>query len=213
MNSTQLAQILKTETRPFHDSAEGSEFQNHLTSGEVSLAQYVAYLSQLFLIHSLLEREIIDASDREPRLKQVVGEEQLQENYLRADLVHFAVSFESIRPLKATEQFSNQMLTTARQTPVALLGYHYVLFGSKHGGKFIAKNLSHVHKLNGAGTKYFDPYGDDFMPYWRAFVEHLNKLDLSPAEIEATVAAAKETFIAVGQIGAELSERSTLLHS
>ncbi len=204
MNYSQLAQILKTETRPFHDSAEGSQFQSYLTSGEISLAEYVAYLGQLFLVHRTLESAIRQGAEKEPRLNKVVTGEQLQEEHLRADLLHFKVEPDTVQSYLATGNFLKKIEDVAVREPLSLIGFHYVLFGSKHGGKFIAKNLGQVHKLNGAGTKYFDPYGNDFMPYWRSFVEHMNELELSPPEIESIVDTAKQTFVAVREIGSEL---------
>jgi heme oxygenase len=203
----QLAQVLKTSTRPFHDSAEGSQFQSHLTSGQITLSEYSTYLGQLFLIHSRLEAELKRAFEKDPRLKQVINDEQMQEIHLIADLNHFKVQPKELEPINATEHFLQIISKAASKQPLALLGFHYVLFGSKHGGKFIAKNLSQVHNLNGAGTKYFDPYGDEFMPYWRSFVEKMNELQPSDNEMEEIVQAAKDTFVAVGQIGRELETR------
>jgi len=203
----QLAQVLKTSTRPFHDSAEGSQFQSHLTSGQITLAEYSSYLGQLFLIHSRLEAELKRAFEKEPRLSQVINDEQMQEGHLLADLNHFKVQPKELEPLHATEHFLAVISKAASKLPLSLLGFHYVLFGSKHGGKFIAKNLSQVHHLNGAGTKYFDPYGDEFMPYWRSFVEKMNELEPTDDEMEQIVQAAKDTFVAVGEIGREMETR------
>jgi heme oxygenase len=205
--SIQLAQVLKTSTRQLHDSAEGTQFQSHLTSGQISITEYSTYLGQLFLIHSRLEAEIKRAFEKEPRLKQVITDEQMQEAHLLADLNHFKVQPKELEPLNATERFLLIISRAASQQPLALLGFHYVLFGSKHGGKFIAKNLSQVHKLNGVGTKYFDPYGDEFMPSWRSFVEKMNELQPTEEEMEEIVQAAKDTFVAVGEIGRELEAR------
>jgi heme oxygenase len=211
MSSSQLAQVLKAETRPFHDSAEGSQFQKYLTSGEISLTEYVNYLGQLYLVHKSLETAITKTADKESRLKKVVTEEQLQEKYLTSDLLHFNVQPNTVHPYRATDNFLKEIEDIALHDPLALIGIHYVLFGSKHGGKFIAKNLSQVHKLNSAGTKYFDPYGNDFMPYWRSFIEHMNELELSPAEIEPIVQAAKQTFVAVREIGQDLEKQGATL--
>jgi heme oxygenase len=209
--TSQLAQVLKTSTRPFHDSAEGSQFQSYLTSGQISIADYATYLGQLFLIHGKLETELVSAMKKEARLSQVISDEQLQDAHLRADLVHFGVQPHTVVPLETTARFLQNIDSAASKQPLALLGFHYVLFGSKHGGKFIAKNLSTVHNLNGDGTKYFDPYGSDFMPYWRAFVEKMNKLELSESEVAAIVKAAEQTFVAVGEIGRELEKKGAIL--
>lgn len=205
--SIQLAQVLKTSTRALHDSAEGSQFQSQLTSGKISLNEYSTYLGQLFLVHSRLEAELNRAFEKDPRLQQVINDEQMQEKHLVADLTHFKVQPKDLEPLNATEHFLLIISKMAKQQPLALLGFHYVLFGSKHGGKFIAKNLSEVHHLNGAGTKYFDPYGDEFMPYWRSFVEKMNALQPTEKETEEIVQAAKDTFVAVGEIGREMEAR------
>jgi heme oxygenase len=206
--TVQLAQVLKTSTRALHDSAEGSQFQSHLTSGKVTLQEYSTYLGQLFLVHSRLEAELKRAFEKDARLQQIINDEQMQEGHLLADLNHFKVQPKELEPLNATERFLLIISKTASQQPLALLGMHYVLFGSKHGGKFIAKNLSEAHKLNGVGTKYFDPYGDEFMPYWRSFVDKMNELQPTEKELEEIVQAAKDTFVAVGEIGREMEARS-----
>ncbi|MFX9692342.1 biliverdin-producing heme oxygenase, partial [Acinetobacter baumannii] len=73
----------------------------------------------------------------------------------------------------------------------ALLGSHYVLLGSKHGGKYIAHSLQSKYHLNeGKGAIYFDPYGTNFQQIWKSFVAGMNELPLGSEDEEAMVLAA-----------------------
>jgi heme oxygenase len=204
ITGTTLAENLKTSTRPYHDAAEGNEFQKHLASGLLPLPAYARYLSQLFLVHAELESKILSESKKDTRLEKVVSKEQIQEDYLREDLKSLNVQPDTVQPINATTEFITAIEKAATNNPLSLLGFHYVLLGSKHGGKFIAKNLKEAYKNGSVGTKYFDPYGDTFMTYWRAFIQSLNDLDVSEKDVNEIVDAAKTTFTLVGKIGSEL---------
>ena len=82
---------------------------------------------------------------------------------------------------------------------------HYVLLGSKHGGKFVAKACQDSYNLvDGKGALYFDPYGPNFMPIWKTFKESMNDLPLNEGEIDKVCSAAGQMFNSIGEIGNEL---------
>lgn len=202
-----LSERLKSSTKPLHDRAEGHNFQRLLANGLLSVADYSAYLEQLFLVHKALEENIAHFGKSDARLKRIVCHEQLQEPYLQADLKFLGANPSSIQPLPATANFICKIEDSARHSPTSLLGFHYVLLGSKHGGKFIAKNLKQKYAFDRAGTIYFDPYGDAFMQHWRNFINGLNEAEFSETEGTSIIEAAKETFMAVGEVGSALESR------
>ncbi len=200
-----LMDRLKESTRSMHDSAEGSQFQGLLAKGMLSESAYADYLAQLYLVHSTLEKEIRRRADSKNGFDKIVSNEQLQEPFLKADLERFGRKVEDIKPLPSTQRLLRLLENYSEACPPALLGMHYVLLGSKHGGKFIAKTCSETYNLqDGKGVMYFDPYGQNFMPIWKAFKEEMNQLELNEKDREKVCAAAGVMFMAVTEIGGEL---------
>ena len=195
-----IALRLKEHTRSAHQSAEGQSFQVALGRGTLSLNLYKAYLFQLWLIHAELEDQIREHSV----MINVVTDEQMQTSWLRQDLLCLKVDLTAGSRAKATKQILEKIRATAKEHSIALLGYHYVLLGSKHGGKYIAAMIKKNHNLENGGTKYFDPYGPEFQKHWQRFITALNELELSDADANAMVQAAGDMFSSVEQIGSEL---------
>ena len=199
-----LMETLKEATAPLHNSAEGSRFQSLLTNGRLSQDVYADYLAQLYLLHSLLENEI----RRHACLASVVVPLQYQEEFLRQDLVSMGKDTANVAALASTRQLLDLIRLCSAECPEALLGMHYVVLGSKHGGKFIAKNVQASYGLiDGAGSLYFDPYGPSFMPIWKQFKEEMNKLVLPAPTIEAICEAAGQMFKHFTLIGEEMMPR------
>lgn len=200
-----LMDRLKESTKSMHDSAESSQFQSKLANAHLAPEVYADYLEQLYLIHSKLEEEIRSHQGKEKPWAEIVTKQQLQEQFLKDDLDHFGRRADNIKALAATRNLLNKIEQLSQSCPVALLGMHYVLLGSKHGGKFIAKNCQQAYQLSdGQGVIYFDPYGQTFMSIWKTFKEEMNKLALDENQSKQICDAAASMFLAVGQIGNEL---------
>ena len=80
-------------------------------------------------------------------------------------------------------------------TPADCFGCLYVLEGSTLGGQFISR---HVHRVLGVtpetGGRFFHGYGDKTGEMWQSFRAAVTGFVVSPADQDATVAAAKDTF-------------------
>jgi heme oxygenase len=202
-----LSEQLKISTKSLHDAAEGQNFQRLLANGLLSVDMYAMYLAQLFLVHKTLEEAIANYASTDARLAQVVSSDQIQEQFLKEDLDFLGTSPQTIQPLPATARLLETIGSSAKNNPVSLLGFHYVLLGSKHGGKLIARNLKERYRFDGSGTKYFNPYGESFMPCWQAFIKNLNGIPLAGSDGEEIVAAAQAMFRAVSQIGQQLESQ------
>ncbi|MBX9686221.1 MAG: biliverdin-producing heme oxygenase [Candidatus Obscuribacterales bacterium] len=206
-----LMEKLKESTRAMHDSAEASAFQGKLTNGALPKELYVLYLEQLYLVHRKLEECIKQCAQQDAKFSAIVSSEQLQEPFLKLDLQSFNRNIEAIQPLSSTTELLNYMEELSKTYAPALLGMHYVLLGSKHGGKFVAKNCQESYQLNAsAGAKYFDPYGQNFMPIWKDFKESMNQLSLEDGEEEQFCGAAAKMFLAVTKIGNELMPKAKI---
>lgn len=199
-----LMELLKETTAPMHNSAEGSPFQGMLANGKLSRRTYTQYLEQLLLIHAAIEQEVRAHQNKGTRSLQVVEEKQFQENFLRADLKAFGANPDSAQALESTKVLLAEIERFSKETPEALLGLHYVLLGSKHGGKFVARNLKTVYELEDAGAVYFDPYGQTFMELWKKFKQDMNDLNLEQTTTKAVCKGAELMFVRITEIGDEL---------
>ncbi len=197
-------QQLKEGTRDCHNNAESQEFQRLLASGDLPRNLYVKYLEQLWIIHNRLEKHLESLAKENSALTEIVSEEQMQVPFLQQDLGFFGSSPEHVEATPATKWILEKIETGAKEGP-ALLGSHYVLLGSKHGGKFIAHNLQAKYHLNeGKGAIYFDPYGTNFQQIWKGFANGMNNAPLSDQEESAMVAAARDMFEGIGRLSEEM---------
>lgn len=199
-----IMQRLKDGTRDCHNNAESQEFQRLLASAELPKKLYVSYLEQLWLIHKRLEEHLSTLSEQNPAIAQTVTENQMQVPFLQQDLEFFGADTKQIYATAATKWLLERIDEKAQQG-AAVLGSHYVLLGSKHGGKYIAHSLQSKFQLpDGKGSVYFDPYGTTFQQVWKAFANGMNELPLKEDEENELVAAAREMFEGVGRLSEEM---------
>jgi len=192
---------LKSSTRAMHKAAEGHPFQHALGSATLPLAQYRDYLGQLYLVHDALETGLRAASGH-AAVSGSVTVEQFQVPFLHADLASLEVDPASVRAHGATQAMVEEIAAAGSREPASLLGYHYVLLGSKHGGKLIARNLEkRLSRSVKGGCSYFDPYGERFMEVWLRFKSGVNDAVFSTGELDALLAAASSMFAGVGAVG------------
>ncbi len=206
-----IMQALKERTREHHNNAEGQEFQRQLAAGELRRDIYIGYLGQLFLIHKRLETRLRQQQASLPGISQVLSDDQLQVPFLQQDLEFFGAKTEGLQPLTATSELLQKIDAAAENSPIALLGFHYVLLGSKHGGKFIAHSLQEKYRLNeGRGATYFDPYGTNFQQIWKSFTADFNAVEMSQADQEAVIQAATDTFLSISRLSEELLDNASV---
>ncbi len=204
MQTLTLMERLKEDTRKAHDSAEGNKLQAELGSGAIPTDTYKAYMSQLYLVHKALENGI-KSSIPSTAYRDALTDDHYQEPFLFNDLKALGVDCGSIKPLKGTAKLLEKINEYATSCPPALLGYHYVLLGSKHGGKFLAKRLQDQFKFeDGVGCKYWDPYGQSFMPLWLEFKKKMNEGAGDESEQHQIIEAASDMFTGIQAICDEI---------
>src|SRR5262245_51084064 len=111
---------LKSSTQTLHDETEHGTFNDELVKGRLPLANYVDWLGQMFLVHRCLEAHLRTHRTQLTMIADVVREYQLQEPYLREDLVYFGRNPEEIKPLAATAAFLRKIDETAASEPAGL---------------------------------------------------------------------------------------------
>ena len=196
---------MKEETWPLHQQAEGRPLEQALVKGTLPRPLYVRYLEQRLLVHRALEAHARELARQVPALKAVIREELFQEENLIADLKHLGANPSGIRPCRATLTFLGEMEAFLNNEPLSLLGCYYVFEGSKNGGRYIARAVSHAFQLKpGPGLLYLDPHGEQQRPLWARFRQDVNQLELTPQQQDLLIATAKRTFELVSQLDDEL---------
>ena len=202
---TTLHQFLKDSTRPNHDQAEGHPFQGALAQGLLPLASYRSYLSQLAHLHERYENKLRKGAATTAQLQAVVRDQYYQLPFLQADLQALDGKSQAEPPFKCVLDFTDS--PTFDEHPVSMLGVLYVLLGSKHGGKFIARKVKEVYGLKDCGYTYFDPFGDDFRAVWQSFTTALNSLSEDEAVRRHVLSGANATFDIFLTVGDEIWRR------
>jgi len=207
MSVANIMQTLKEGTRDLHNNAEGQDFQKWLASGDLPKPLYVTYLEQLLLVHNLLEQSLVQNQGADARIRSVLAENQLQVPFLKQDIEFFAGKSGQPVPTEATRWILTRIDEISQGLPLALLGMHYVLLGSKHGGKFIAHNLHTKLQLDDTrGVLYFNPYGTNFQQIWKDFSTAFNSLELTADEETAVLEAARTMFEGMGRLSGDMTE-------
>lgn len=178
-----FAGALKAATRPAHRSIEAHV---PLMSGEMDLAFYVAYLAHVHGFHHALERRIGEYHGDVLDAMKIASRVRL----LSADLARLGKS-------RLAEPDADAVVLPACATPDQLLGIMYVFEGSALGGRII---LSHLGRTIGIsrehGGSYLDPYGEERMSRWAAFLGVLCAAGMESGRGEVIIASALETFTA-----------------
>jgi heme oxygenase len=192
---------LKEATAELHTRAERSPFQSRLVRGAVEPALYARWLSQMLQVHTELESRLRGVLARRPELASVVREDLFQAPRLRADLDALTPGA-AYAEGDAARRMRADIARAAEANPLALLGFNYVLEGSKNGGRFIARGVRRSLSLEpGRGDLYLDPHGEQQPALWAQYRRDMDAIALSEADVEAMVAAACRMFEFAAEVG------------
>lgn len=196
---------LKDMTWELHQAAEGHKVQQSLLKGQLSREMYATWLGQMHCVHRALESALRELRENKPVVARFIEDGRFQEPRLEEDLRELGVPVASVSPLPAAKRLMATIEMARAERPIALLGMHYVLEGSTNGGRFIAKALRKAYGFEGdAGTRYYDPYGDNQRALWASYKQEFDALEISEPERDAMVAAARDVFRAMSEIGDDL---------
>jgi heme oxygenase len=196
---------LKLGTKDMHDAAEGRPFQRRMLKGTITRDEYADWLGQMLLVHGALERHLLGRLLGDPQFA-AVREEQFQEPNLIADLAALGCDAQAMVPLPATIALIADIERAAADAPLALLGYHYVLEGSKNGNRFIARQLvPALGLIPRRADRYLDPFAEAQPAKWAAFKADMSAVGFDGAQIDLLVAAARRMFEAISEISDQLN--------
>ena len=204
-----LTQRLKEENADLHELAEHDALPSLMARGELPREAYVDFLGQMWLVNRALDRAVAERQRAGSRLLGVIEPRSLQTPYLEADLATFGVETDALEPTPGAAGLI-EAIEAAGDDDERLLGLHYVREGANNGNRYVAKKLRGPLGLDaetGEGTRYLDPYGADQRPLWEAFKARLDALELSDAQRDAIVAAARSMFEHIRRIHADFADR------
>lgn len=156
-----ITDILKKETKKFHDSIESKLESNRLFDGSFTQENYYKMLlvnHQFIKVYEPMIHQLLTAEDHQFLEKINFGKLALIEK----DLMELGLN-----PL------ANQTVDALKNREEAL-GALYVIEGSMLGGMVIAKQLKKYPELAETSFNYFGYYGQDIGPIWKSFVAYLN---------------------------------------
>lgn len=201
-----LMQRLKSSTSEAHDAAESHPFHRAMATGQVKREAYATYLGQILCVHRMLDEALAAAAKSTPAIARAWRDEHHNVSNLMQDLGAMGVCPAHVKPMPAAAAFGQRIGELAREKPIALLGLHYVMEGSKNGGKFISKVIQRTLGLQGReGTAYMDPYGDRQRDVWSRFRLDIDACDISAEDQERIISAAGEMFKAVAAVGDDVN--------
>lgn len=193
--SDNLMGRLRLETEQMHHEAEQRPVEKALAAGTLPRETYHAWLAQRYHFHTYLEAALGTACQRDARLARLITPDQFQAANARADLDTFQVDLAAHPPLNCVAAARPTLDQWAATAPPRLLGVHYVLEGSKNGGRYLARSVQRAYGLTGPdGTRYLDPHGAQQRPLWQAFKNAVNAESFSADESDAIVAAAQQAY-------------------
>ncbi len=208
-NSLCLSRRLYEETRDLHDRVERHPFQTALLRGQLPRERYVSFLEAMRAVQRALELHMMNQRSTGGPLAGVVRDDHFHSARLRGDLDCLVGEGSGQPHHRPPSQAFIARIEQASKQPAQLLGFLYVLEGSKNGGKFIAAAVRRAYKLTDAGgASFLDPYGENQSECWRRFKEDLDALALSAAEQDAAVRGAREAFSAMIELNQTLHEPS-----
>lgn len=196
-----LADALKERTREAHARAEKHPVQARMVKGQVTRAEYAAWLGQMLPVWRAVDTGLSALAARDPRVAAMVKPYHAHAHRVEADLAFLGQNASDHPPVPATVRFVERINSAAASGGLGLVGVWYVLEGSANGGRFIAKALSKSLDIVGPeGLTSFDPHGERQREYWQAWRSALDAQVFTPAEREACIATASATFDAVWEV-------------
>lgn len=201
-----LADALKERTREAHARAEKHPVQTRMVKGEVTRAEYAAWLGQMLPVWRAVDAGLSALAARDPRVAAMVKPYHAHAERVAADLKFLGQCGGCHPALPATARFVELVNRAASSGGPGLVGIWYVLEGSANGGRFIAKALSRGLNIAGPeGLTSFDPHGERQREYWQAWRAGLDSQSFDEAEREAIIHAAGATFEAITGIMEDMS--------
>jgi heme oxygenase len=174
---------LKDATRPHHEATEKTVDLGHRAE---TLDGYRGLLGRFLGFYEPAEARLAPVLGAMPALD---FEARRKTELLKADLRTLGLGDDAIAALPRYAGFPPPTdLTDA-------LGSMYVLEGATLGGQYVAKHVATALGVRpGEGCSFFNSYGENVGPMWKAFKEVLSDAAESETEQDRVIASAGDTF-------------------
>ncbi|MFG0300082.1 MAG: biliverdin-producing heme oxygenase [Phycisphaerales bacterium JB047] len=190
-----LTNRLKDDNWALHQIAERQETPGSLIKGTMPKAGYIGMLEQQLLINTTLDAALRDAVKADPRVSELVLEEQMLSPYIAEDLAYFGVDIDSIEPTSGTARYIEH-INSNRENPLHLLGLHYVRLGACNGNRFVARVVRKVYALGESeGTRYLDPFGEKQRVGWVEFKAALDAMPFNDDEQDTVFEGTRAAYL------------------
>lgn len=175
-----ILQKLKEATSSLHQQTEALANGNRLVSGSISLPAYILLLQANYRIYHALETSFAPWS---AWIATHLRSYHDKSPWLREDLLQLEAELPA-------GDFSGISIENAE----SLLGCLYVVEGSMLGGRYILKSMKKNPELKHLPHRFFQGYGDQTGPHWKAFTDTCRAFINTPEQEMQTISSAKAAF-------------------
>lgn len=194
--------MLKEATSAAHSKAETRRLQRQLIGGTVDVPVFAAFLRQLHVIHTELERQMQLRTEVAVLIDWTSA--YFHSVRIGEDLASLGWGASADEPLSSTQQLQSPIEKSSHDDPIALLGYFYVLEGSMNGNHYIIRALQKSTLADRCAFKYFDPYGEEQPERWAACKQALDNFEATSEQTQSIVDTALATFEGISAISDEV---------
>lgn len=189
-----LSRRLRRETKIMHRLVEGTRLARAFFRGTLTTATYAEGLARMFPVYEAMEAALAEA--RDSRLGAFHLPEVFRADAIRADLAHFGISPEPIRP-GASATYVERIRAVIAERPLLLVAHAYVRFmADVSGGVIAGKVAQRALKLpSREGLRFFDfPQIPEPARFREDFRRRLDVLAHDEDERKAIVSEANRAF-------------------
>ena len=192
-----IAEKLKQASRPQHEAAENSTFITQLMRGQLDLAAYSKYLTNLAWLYDSLEQKTTQGSAFES--SEPIWDERLHRiDSITVDLEALGVHDwrNTTKPSSAMTSYIEHIKSLGGKDDLRLVAHHYTRYlGDLSGGQAIA---ALVGRHYGASENQLNFYRftkiEDNVRFKENYRSNLNALKLSENELEELVREVQLAF-------------------
>ncbi len=174
---------LRSGTAAFHQQLESHPISQRITSTQISATDYQRYLQIMQRVVVAVEAAV------NPMLHQHIPDiyARSKQEWLKQDLKDGSGE---------TNPYPPFLFSIDERNIAYALGAFYVLEGSTLGGRVILKSLP---ANTAGGTRYFEGYGPQTGPMWKALLNIMCDYSNSSETQDTIISAAIDTFAAIHQ--------------
>jgi heme oxygenase len=207
-SSPSLLKKLKDKTRKKHDELGKLDFFTHLFNRKLRIKSYIYQLKSLAIIVSVFEHQMKKSNQK--IIKNIMKDYQPRYPLIQKDLKFLDADRQPDHIIVVTKalEIANKILERSANCPISLLGYFYVIEGSKLGGRILRKHYADCLDLKKEGLNFFSD-DKNILNEWALFDKIMLQVNLADDEIENIENASLEFFNDLYELYTRLSPEKT----